>query len=247
MRTKQRSIHRFTILVVIGLFCATAGYSADWSSVLSGLGVNKQTTLGSTKLGQGLKEALRVGIDKTVQLAGKQDGYFANQAIKILMPEKLKPVEGMLRKIGMGSKMDEFILSMNRAAESAAPYARDIFIDAITNMSIEDAEALMKGGDTAATAYFQKKTSARLAQVYKPIVTKTMSQYGVSNQYQAIIGKYQSIPFASKFPAPSIEDYTVQKSLDGLFLTLGEQEKQIRQNPAARTTDLLKTVFGQKG
>ena len=104
----------------------------------------------------------------------------------------------------------------------------------------------MKGGDTAATAYFQKKTSAQLTQAYKPIVAKTMSQYGVANQYQALMGKYQSIPFASKFPAPSIEDYTVQKSLDGLFLTLGDQEKQIRQNPAARSTDLLKQVFGQK-
>ncbi len=232
--------------VVVSVGLVTSVYAADWASTLNALGVNKQTTLGSTKIGQGIKEALRVGIDNTVKLAGKQDGYFANQAIKILMPEKLRPVEGMLRKIGMGSKMDEFILSMNRAAESAAPYARDIFIDAITNMSIEDAQGLMQGGDTAATAYFQRKTSAQLAQVYKPIVTKTMSQYGVSNQYQAIMGKYQSIPFASKFPAPSIEDYTVQKSLDGLFKTLGEQEKQIRLNPTARTTDLLKQVFGQK-
>ncbi len=234
-------------MLIIGCWTASTAHAVDWQSALGSLGVNKQTTLGSTKIGQGLKEALRVGIDKTVQLAGKQDGYFANQAIKILMPEKLRPVEGMLRKVGFGPKMDEFILSMNRAAESAAPYARDIFIDAIAGMSIEDAEALMKGGDTAATAYFQKKTSAQLAQAYKPVVAKTMSQYGVANQYQALMGKYQSIPFASKFPAPSIEDYTVQRSLDGLFLTLGEQEKQIRQNPAARSTELLRQVFAKKG
>ncbi len=233
------------LVLILGLTASDA-YAVDWGSVLGSFGINKKATLGSTKIGQGLKEALRVGIDRSVQLAGKQDGYFANQAIKILMPEKLRPVESMLRKVGFGAKMDEFVLSMNRAAESAAPYAKDIFINAITDMSIEDADALIKGGDTSATAYFQKKTSAQLAQVYRPIVTKTMSQYGVANQYQAILGKYQSIPFASKFPAPSIEDYTVQKSLDGLFLTLGEQEKQIRQNPAARTTDLLKQVFGQK-
>ncbi len=238
---------KFMLIVSAGLFFVSPVYALDWGSALGSLGVNKKTTLGSTQIGQGLKEALRVGIDKAVQMTGKKDGYFGNQAIKILMPEKLKLAESMLRKIGMGAKVDEFILSMNRSAEIAAPYARDIFIDAITNMSIEDAESLMKGGDTSATAYFQKTTSAKLAQAYKPIVTNTMSQYGVANQYQSIMGKYQSLPFAGKFPLPSIEDYTVQKSLDGLFLTLGEQEKQIRQNPAARTTDILKQVFGQKG
>lgn len=232
--------------LLIGCLSSSTAHAVDWGSVLGSLGVNKQTTLGSTKIGQGLKEALRVGVDRAVQLTGKQDGYFANQAIKILMPEQLRPAENLLRKVGFGPKLDEFVLSMNRAAESAAPHARDIFIDAIADMSIEDAEALMKGGDTSATQYFQKQTSARLAQVYRPVVARTMSQYGVTSRYQAIIGKYQSLPLASKFPAPSIEEYTVKKSLDGLFFALGEQEKQIRQNPAARTTDLLKQVFAQK-
>ncbi len=241
-------LHKKTAGVALaGLLIASAAHAVDWQSALGAVGVNKQATLGSTKVGQGLKEALRVGIDNAVRLTGKKDGYYANQAIKILMPERMRPVEGMLRKVGMGAQVDEFVLSMNRAAESAAPHARDIFIDAIGEMSIDDAQALLKGGDDSATAYFRTKTSARLAEAYKPVVAKTMSQYGVANQYQAIVGKYQAMPFAAKFPAPSIEDYTVQKSLEGLFLTLGEQEKEIRRNPAARSTDLLRDVFGQKG
>lgn len=235
------------IAVAAALFAVPGASAYDWQSALGSLGVSKNTSLDSTQVGRGLKEALRVGIDKTVALTGKKDGYFANEAIKILMPEKLRAMDGLLRKVGLGPQMDDFVLSMNRAAESAAPYARDIFVDAVGKMTIADAEALMKGGDTAITDYFRKTTSNQLMQAYKPVVAKTMSQYAVTGKYQALAAKYQSIPFASKLPLPSIEDYTAAKSVDGLFTVLGQQEKDIRQNPAARTTDLLKQVFTSKG
>jgi hypothetical protein len=153
-------------------------------------------------------------------------------------------MEGLLRKVGMGPKIDELILAMNRSAEAAAPQAKEIFINALMKTSLQDAEALLKGGDTAATDYFRKTTSADLTRLYRPIVEKNMSQYAVGKQYQMLASKYQSLPFAAKLPLPSIEDYTVQKSLDGLFLVLGQQEKEIRSNPQAQATALLREVFG---
>jgi hypothetical protein len=219
----------------------------DWQSVLSQAKVNKRTTLADTPFGPGLKEALKVGIDRTVQLVGKKDGYFADPLIKIPMPEKLSIIEKALRKIGMSRQVDEFVLSMNRAAEKAAPYARDIFIDAITKMSIEDAQQLMNGGDTAATKYFDKTTRPELTALFKPMVKSSMQDYAVTRQYSDLMAQVKKIPLVGKFKQPDIESYVVNKSLDGMFFTLGEQEKQIRQDPAARTTDLLRKVFGNKG
>lgn len=235
---------RIALALILVLLCsASSAQAVDWASTLQTLGVNKKTTLGSTKVGQGLKEALKVGADRAIALASKKDGYYGDPVIKIPMPEKMKMAEGLLRRVGLGKQVDEFILSMNRSAEAAAPHARDIFIDAIADMSIEDAEGLLKGGDTAATEFFRKKTSSKLAEVYRPIVTKTMSQYGVAGQYQGLVGKYQALPLAKRFPAPSIEDYTVNKSLDGLFTVLGQEERRIRTDPSARATALLKEVF----
>lgn len=219
----------------------------DWRSTLSKVGVSNKTTINDTPIGSGLKEALRIGIDKTVQIVGKKDGYFTNSAIKIPIPEKLKMVETVLRKVGMGQKMDEFVLSMNRAAEKAAPYARDIFIDAIGKMSIEDAQALMNSGDTAATKYFDKATRPELIKLFQPMIQRSMQDYAVTRQYGDLMGQVKKIPFAGQFQQLDIESYVVNKSLDGMFYTLGEQEKQIRRNPAARTTDLLRQVFGKNG
>jgi len=216
---------------------------AGWDSLFSKLGFNQQTALSDTKIGSGLKEALKVGVDKTVQLTGKKDGYFANQAIKILMPEKLKTADTLLRKVGLAPQLDEFVLSMNRAAEKAAPYAKDIFIQSIADMSFEDVQGIYKGGDTAATEYFRAKTSAKLAQTYLPIVEKAMGDYAVTTKYQQIVTRYQSLPLASQLKAPDIKEYVVNKALAGLFKTLGEEEKKIRTDPAARVTTLLQEVF----
>ncbi len=196
------------------------------------------------KIGSGLKEALKVGTENTVNLTGKTDGYFLNRAIKILMPEKLQTLEKGLRVVGYGPQVDEFVLSMNRSAERAAPFAKQIFWDAIGEMTFEDARKILSGNETAATQYFKGKTTSKLTAAFQPVVEKSMNEVGVTRQYNELVGKYQKIPFM-KSETFDINQYVVTKALDGLFYVLGQEERKIRTNPAARVTDLLKEVFGK--
>ncbi|MCA9422201.1 MAG: DUF4197 domain-containing protein [Nitrospira sp.] len=200
-------------------------------------------TLGDDKIISGLKEALNVGTENTVNLTGNTDGYLKNEAIKILLPEKLQSMDKALRLAGFGPQVDELVVSMNRAAEQAAPLAKPIFKNAVTNMSFDDAKKILNGGNTAATDYFQDKTRDQLATAFKPEVEKTMSQVGVTTQYKELVGQYTTLPFV-KVPSFDLDDYVVGKSLDGLFHTLAQEEQKIRTDPAARVTDLLKDVFG---
>jgi hypothetical protein len=203
--------------------------------------------LSDVKIADGLKEALRVGTSNAVKLVGRPGGYFENEAIKILMPKNLRVFESGLRAIGYGPKVDEFVLGMNRAAEKAAPQAKSIFTGAILRMSIDDAREILSGGsDTAATEYFRDSTSDELTAAFTPIVQQSMDQVGVSRQYRELLGKYKNIPFA-RSPKLDIDNYVVSKSLDGLFYMVGEEEKKIRKNPAARVTDVLQQVFRGMG
>jgi hypothetical protein len=216
---------------------------AQLDQIFEGPGIGtKEAGLSDAKIASGLKEALKVGSENTVKLTGKTDGYFLNQAIKILMPDKLQTLEKGLRAVGYGSKVDEFVLSMNRAAEKAAPFAKQIFWDAIGEMTFEDARKILSGHDTAATDYFKGKTSDKLAVVFKPIVDKTMNEVAVTRKYNELVDQFQAIPFM-KSESLDINHYVVTKALDGLFHVLGEEEKKIRTNPKARVTDLLKEVF----
>jgi hypothetical protein len=222
-----------------------APVSAQMDQLLRGLGgLAPQSGPSDGQIASGLKEALQVGTQNAVNLTGKTDGYFGNQAIKILMPEKLRTLETGLRAVGYGPKVDEFILSMNRAAERAAPSAKQIFSDAIGAMTFEDARKIWSGGDTAATEYFRVKTSDKLTSAFRPVVEKATNEVGVTRQYKELVGRYQTIPFA-KAESLDVDQYVVTKGLDGLFFVLGEEEKKIRTNPAARTTELLKQVFGK--
>jgi hypothetical protein len=225
--------------VTVGLLLGPSPAVAQVDKLLQGLGGG---TLSDAKIGSGLKEALRVGTEATISLTGKTDGYFANQAIKILLPAQLQTADKGLRMVGYGPQLDEFVLSMNRAAEAAAPGAKKIFGDAIVAMTIQDVRKIWSGGDNAATQYFKSKTSNQLTAAFKPVVDKALNQVGVTRQYKELLGRAQSIPFM-KTESLDIDRYVLTKSLDGLFVVLGEQEKQIRTNPAARTTDLLKEVF----
>ena len=225
--------------LVFGLLLSPSPAAAQLDRLLQGLGFGG---LSDAKIGSGLKEALRVGTETTVSLTGKTDGYFTNQAIKILMPSQLQTADKGLRMVGYGPQLDEFVLSMNRAAEAAAPGAKKIFGDAIGEMSIEDARKIWSGADNAATQYFRSKTSDRLTAAFAPVVDRAMNQVGVTRQYKELLGRAQSIPFL-RTDSLDIDHYVLGKALDGLFVVLGEQEKQIRTNPAARTTDLLKEVF----
>ena len=225
--------------VTVGLLLGPSPAVAQVDKLLQGLGGG---TLSDAKIGSGLKEALRVGTEATISLTGKTDGYFANQAIKILLPAQLQTADKGLRMVGYGPQLDEFVLSMNRAAEAAAPGAKKIFGDAIVAMTIQDVRKIWSGGDNAATQYFKSKTSNQLTAAFKPVVDKALNQVGVTRQYKELLGRAQSIPFM-RTESLDIDRYVLGKSLDGLFVVLGEQEKQIRTNPAARTTDLLKEVF----
>ena len=207
-------------------------------------GTKSGAGLSDARIADGLKEALRVGTQNTVNLTGRVDGYLANQAIKILMPDELHTVERTLRAVGFNEPVDQFILSMNRAAERAAPAARGIFTDAITAMSFDDARNILQGGNTAATEYFKGKTTDKPTAAFKPTVQRAMNEVGVTRQYRELSEVAESLPFVN-VGAVDIDTYVVGKALDGLFHVLGEEEQKIRTNPTARVTDLLKDVFGR--
>ncbi len=233
-----------TIAFAGAMLLTTGTAFAQLDQVTKGLGLSNQSELSDSKVASGLKEALRIGAENAVNLTGKTDGYFGNPAIKILLPKNLQPLQKGLGAMGYQSKIDAFVLSMNRAAEAAAPSAKKIFANAIVTMSFEDAKKILSGNDTAATDYFKSKTSDQLAAAFQPYVEKTMSENNVTQQYESLTGELKSIPFV-KSEDLDINKYVVTKALDGLFYMLAEEEKKIRKNPAARTTELLKEVFGK--
>jgi hypothetical protein len=235
---------RMSRVAVVGVFFCAGLLQAQFLRI-PGFGGKAKTAaaLDDVRIGSGLKEALSVGTQRAVSLVDKPGGYLDNEAIKILLPQNVRPVEKVLRGLGQGAKVDEFVASMNHAAESAAPEAETIFADAVTEMTIDDARKLLNGGDTSITEYFKAKTSARLATAFRPHVEAAMSRNGVTQQYQALVGQVPWTPFGSG-SSLDINGYVVNKALDGLFYMLGQQEKEIRTNPAARTTALLKQVFG---
>ncbi|HON58435.1 MAG TPA: DUF4197 domain-containing protein [Smithella sp.] len=202
-----------------------------------------QTGPAGGKAELGLKEALNVGMKNTINYLGKKDGYFGNAAVKILLPEKIRKLEPALRGIGYGPQIDEFTLSMNRAAEKAAPLAADIFSTAISEMTFEDANKILRGGNTAATDYLKNKTYNKLLEKFQPQVRKTMGEYKVTQKFDALNAKAQKIPLVGQAVNMDVNHYVSSKALDGLFLMLAKEETDIRTNPKARVTDLLKEVF----
>jgi len=221
--------------------------SAQLDQILKEMDTYSRPGVGTSpdaKIGAALKQALQVGTENAVKLTGKTDGYFTNKAIKILMPEKLRTVERGLRTAGYGPEVDKLVLSMNRAAERAAPEAKKIFWDAIGTMSIDDAQRILNGTPTAATDYFKDKTSASLTLAFRPIVDRAMDEVGTARQYNDLLGQAKAIPFL-KTENYDLDRYVVGKALDGLFHVVGDEERKIRTDPAARVTDLLKQVFAK--
>jgi hypothetical protein len=168
-----------------------------------------------------------------------------NKAIKILMPKPLQTMEKPLRLVGYGPQIDEFVVGMNRAAEKAVPFAKEIFWDAIGAMTFDDARKILNGNETAATDYFKSKTSKKLQTAFRPSVEQVMDQVGVNRQYNDLVGRYKSVPFAKSITF-DVNQYVTEKATDGIFFVVAQEEKKIRTNPAARVTDLLKEVFGSK-
>jgi hypothetical protein len=227
---------RFLILTTVPLLGQTPG------DIFGRLGLGKKD---GGKVADGLKEALRVGTENAVKLTGRPDGYFANQAIRILLPAPLRKIEKGLRVAGMGGKLDELVLGMNRAAEAAAPFAKDIFGKAIRQMTFADAQKIFRGSDTAATDYFREKTTPELTVLFKPPVSQVMGEVGVTQQFQGLTSQIARLPFL-KMEKFDLTDYVVDRSLFGLFHVLGQEETKIRKDPAARVTSILKDVFGSR-
>ena len=201
------------------------------------------SSLDDSTIISGLKEALSLGTAKAVNLVSAENGYLRNEAIKILLPEKIQMMSEVLRTAGFDKEVDAFILSMNRAAEKAAPKAKPIFIGAVKEMSFQDARNILDGGNTAATEYFKGKTSTKLSDAFKPVIADSMNKVGVTKSYKALKNKYLSILPLSTTESIDLDRYVTTKALDGLFYTLGQEEAKIRTNPKARTTEILKKVF----
>ncbi|MHB8771494.1 MAG: DUF4197 domain-containing protein [Syntrophales bacterium] len=193
----------------------------------------------------GLKEALAIGTENAVKVISKRDGYFGNQLVKILLPEKIQKVADVVAKLGFQEQVDQFILTMNRAAEAAAPKATGLFVDAIKTMSFDDARKILQGEDTAATHYFKDRTAKRLYDQFKPVVASTMNSAGVTKAYREMVAPYEALPLVSR-ESVDLDHYVTSRALEGLFVMVGQEEKKIRTDPAARVTDLLKTVFGKQ-
>ena len=242
---------RFTLYIIGAILLLSAvnfAAAAGLSDMLKGVQNQLSGSAGgltNDEIIAGLKQALGVGTEKAVALVSKPDGYYKNPDIKIPLPESVQKVEKLLRATGYGEKVDNFELSMNRAAERAAPEAKSIFADAIQQMTFDDAKKILDGPDNAATLFFEDKTSSRLREIFKPIVTKAMGQVGVTRSYQELNAKVESMPFGKSISF-DLDQYVTDGSLKGLFKMLAEEEKQIRTQPAARVTDLLKKVFASK-
>ena len=202
----------------------------------------------------GIKEALAQGVDRSIRQLGKPDGFFRDQAVKILVPEKLRRVADLARQLGAGKKVDAFELSMNRAAEKAVPAAADILGNAVREMTLQDAIGLVRGGDTSATDFFRRTSEDKLYAAFRPLVEKQTAAVGVTQKYKDFSKKAGGNALAgallgggqSSTSSTDLDDYVTREAIDGLFHVIAEQEKQIRRNPAARTSDLLRRVFGGK-
>ena len=196
------------------------------------------------KIAQGLKQALTIGTQNSTNKLSAVDGFFADAAVKILMPPEAQDVEKTLRRFGMGSLVDKTILSLNRAAEDAAKSATPIFVNAIKQMTITDALGILKGGDFAATDYFKQKTTTALTQAFSPVISNSLNKVNATKYWSDVFTAYNR--FSSKKVETDLTAYVTQKAIDGIFYEVGLEEQKIRKNPAARVTDLLKEVFSNQ-
>ncbi len=242
--------HKSSLAPLILIFTFTgsaANASADWLDRLKGLvsGAGEQEkSLSNEDIGGGLKEALRVGTENVVSNLGVTDGFNLDPAIHIPLPEKLDQVKNVLGKIGMDSMLVDLETRLNRAAEAATPKARELFITAINEMTLDDVMAIYNGPEDSATQYFRSKMSGPLAVAMKPVVDESLADVGAAKAYDDVMARYNSVPFVPEVDE-DLGDYVVEKGMDGVFYYLAREEAAIRQDPAKQTTELLKRVFGQ--
>jgi len=249
---------RFFAAPLLGAAIFAAPALAGWADVLDKIqqqapaqqsGSSAATALGAglsdTDITKGLKEALGKGVSTSIASLGKTDGYFGNQAVRILLPEQLQKLEGPLRLAGQGQLIDDLVLAMNRAAEKAVPQAANILGDAVKNMSVSDAKGILTGPQNAATQYFSKSSGSKIAELMQPIIAKATDSVGVAKAYKRLTANPLAASLAQSYGL-DLDAYVNAKAQDGLFTLIAQEEKDIRTNPAERTTSLLKKVFGGK-
>lgn len=230
-------------LSVILCSCTVAQINQVMSDVNKTKGGTKPLT--SAEVGEGLKEALINGISKGADLTSQLDGYFKNAEIKIPFPPEVKKVEDRLRQMGLGGEVDKFVMTLNRGAEDAAKQAKPIFVSAIKQMTIDDAFAILKGEPDGATQFLKRTTTSQLKEKFKPVVQSSLDKVSATKYYGDLVGTYNKIPLVQKVN-PDLNEYATDMAIQGLFIMIAKEEKNIRQDPLARTSDLLKRVFGSQ-
>lgn len=198
----------------------------------------------TSEVAAGLKQALEKGTLTGTRQASQENGYYGNPRLRIPFPEDVQKVETRLRQLGFGNQVDEFILTLNRGAEKAAIEAKPIFIDAIRQMTIQDAWDILRGEEDAATRYLYRTTGGQLEAKFRPVISDALKSTSATKYYSDLVSTYNRIPGVADVN-PDLESYATEKAIDGLFILIAEEEKNIRENPVARTTELLRKVFGQ--
>lgn len=242
-----------TTLVIVLLCIASSSFAASLEDKLRGALSNKQglaSSLSQTDATGGVKEALAKGVEQAISQLGKPDGFFRDQAVKILVPKKLRKVTDLAKKLGYGQQVEGFELAMNRGAEQAVPAASGILGDAVRAMSVQDAVGLVRGGESAATDYFRKSSEQKLYDAFLPIVSKQTANTGVAQKYKSLTGVVGNNPLGATLlggdnKSMDLDGYVTNKAIDGLFHVIATKEADIRSNPAAQTTSLLRKVFGK--
>ncbi|MBW3467737.1 DUF4197 domain-containing protein [Arthrospiribacter ruber] len=215
--------------------------SSDINRLLQAAGGSAPLT--QQEVSQGLKEALIQGISKGADKASETDGFFRNDMIRILLPEDARRVENTLRQMGLGSEVDRALLAINRGAENAAKEAKPIFINAIRQLTIQDAFNLLQGNQDAATSFLRRTTESQLIELFQPRIEESLNQVGATRFYGDIANTYNAIPLTNRRIDPDLNAYVTEKAIDGLFLLIAEEEKSIRENPLERTSALMRRVF----
>ncbi|TDE15532.1 DUF4197 domain-containing protein [Dyadobacter psychrotolerans] len=239
---------KIILVAMLGLFSSCAS-QAQLKGKLGKLFEQVQSPAGVLSEGdiaKGLKEALNIGVSNGSAEASKVDGFYKNELIKLVIPPEAQKVAETLRKMGLGAEVDKFTLSLNRAAEDAAKKSKPIFVKAVTSMTITDAVSILKGQDDAATQYLKKTTNSDLYKTFFPVVDSTLKINKATQYYADIVNIYNKLPLVKKVD-PNLKEYATQKTIDGLYVLIAQEEKKIRKDPVARVSDLLKKVFSQAG
>lgn len=245
---------------ILGLcvcFITSTAHANDWMQQLGSLSdsvkniqqkidvpQNINTTLSTSDIVKGLKDALKVGSERVVSQLSRKNGFRSDAVIHIPLPDGLKRVKSLLTSVGAGSLMDDLELKLNRAAEAATPKAKKIFLNAIRNMSFQDARAILQGPNDAATNYFKGNMSKPLSDAMQPVIEQSLNQVGAIQAYNRVMGRYQSMPFVPNIQT-NLQQHVTQGALRGIFHYMAVEEAAIRKNPAKRSSEILKKVFSQ--